>query len=105
MMVRRYIPDLNHPVYRLRDRYLEQLKELGQDEIGKTRWSYATYGSGEPVLKEARIRYRTDLSLAAHYPNPFLQSNATFLGAPKGRWRALRLFAPLLKNYLVRPRL
>lgn len=103
MMVRRYIPDKNHAIYRLRDTYLEELNDLGQATVGKTPWTYATYASGEAILKEARIRFRNDLSLADHYGNPFLRSNGTFLGA-KASWRPLQLFVPLFKSFLVRPR-
>lgn len=104
MMVRRYIRDDHHPIYAIREKYLQELNGLGQATVGRLPWSYSTFASGEAIVKEARIRYRNDLSLAQFYPNPFLHANETFLTSLRASWRPLQLLAPLFKTFLFRPK-
>jgi hypothetical protein len=76
MMAQRYVRDPANALYQLRDEYLQELMEMGQAEWGKAPWSYRSYHSGEPILKEARIRYRTDPSLTRLTDDPFRLANA-----------------------------
>lgn len=61
--------------------YLKLLDHHGQQEIGKTPWSYATYDDGSKISNDARKAYR-DPEMWWKYPAPFAQSESAILGSP-----------------------
>jgi hypothetical protein len=58
--------------------YRALLDHHGQESLGKTPWSYATYADGNPIALAARVAYR-DPELWARIPNPFGARDADFL--------------------------
>ncbi|MCE9606158.1 MAG: hypothetical protein K8U03_14775 [Planctomycetia bacterium] len=78
-MLRKFVKDLNDPIYELRDRYVDELTAFGQDLLGSTPWSYAKFRSGEVIHEHSRIRYRSDPAVSAQIKKPFAMSNAVFI--------------------------
>jgi hypothetical protein len=60
-------------------RYVELLAAHGQESLGRTPWSYATYASGHIIGKKARVAYR-DQALWVSVPEPFASSDEEILG-------------------------
>lgn len=60
--------------------YKQLLVQHGQETLGKTPWSYATYGGGQTIGKEARLAYR-ERELWVRIPSPFDSSDADILAA------------------------
>lgn len=54
----RYVPDKKEVIYILRDEYIGQMDFYGQEELGKSPWSYDYYLSGEKINHNTRILYR-----------------------------------------------
>lgn len=74
-MIKKYVPDLNNCVYTLRDNYVRQLAEADQSGLGKMKWSYDFFQSGEPVKRNSRLIYRDVPELPYRVENPFAHSN------------------------------
>ena len=55
--------------------YKHVLMRHGQETLGKTPWSYATYAGGQKIGKEARVAYR-ERELWAQIPSPFDSNDA-----------------------------
>ncbi|RXT13981.1 hypothetical protein [Ammoniphilus sp. CFH 90114] len=65
---------------KLKDRYMTELREMGQQNHKKTAWSYDFFASGEPIFDESRIAYRKNFaSYQKKKKNPFKKSNRYFL--------------------------
>lgn len=56
----RYVPDKKDVIYILRDEYIGQMDFYGQEELGKSPWSYDYYLSGEKINQNTRILYRNN---------------------------------------------
>ena len=79
-MINKYVPDKKNAVYTLRDKYVNELINYGQDSIGRTPWSYDYYTSGDKIDRESRITFRDHLELQYKYDNPFELSNEEMQG-------------------------
>lgn len=64
--------------------YKQLLIHHGQETLGKTPWSYATYGDGRVIGKDARLAYR-EPDLWARIPSPFDSSDAEIQATMKSR--------------------
>jgi hypothetical protein len=71
IMLLKYCPDRNNPVYALRKQYLELLEKNGQNELGNTPWSFDFYSNGNRINKEHRETYRSNRELQRWITNPF----------------------------------
>lgn len=74
-----YVRDMTNPIYSIRNQYLEELKEMGQDNFCKIPWSYDYYQNKEKVERIAQINYRSNKKLQQKYNNPFKYSNKNFI--------------------------
>ncbi len=63
----------------LYEEYKSLLAEHGQEQLGRTPWSYATYSDSLPISKEARVAYREPEKWAS-IPSPFEANDAMILG-------------------------
>jgi len=75
--------------------YKQLLIRHGQETLGKTPWSYGSYGDGQSIDKQARLAYR-ERELWARIPSPFDSSDAEILTDA----RALK---PVVDAQLARP--
>ncbi|RUL73092.1 hypothetical protein [Dyella choica] len=68
--------------------YKELLQAHGQANLGKTRWSYSTYVSGQSIGQRARMAYR-DSELWQKLPRPFDSSDEEMIAhaSASGRQR------------------
>lgn len=55
----------------LRQWYIEECKQMGQDEYGSTPWVYGSYDNGAKITNEQRILYRSRQDLQDAFTNPF----------------------------------
>ena len=78
-MINKYVPDKNNIIYKLRDEYVTELLEMGQEELGKIKWSYDYYSSGEKIDRISRLIYRDNMNIKNKYGNPFDQCNEVFV--------------------------
>lgn len=103
-MLNYYVKNKDNIVYKLRDNYIQELEDFGQEKFGRYTWSYGMYESGELISQQVRLLYRdNDLSVKID-TNPFLLSNEHLLHilCPKNinityisKWkRVLKLFIP-----------
>lgn len=75
-----WLTDENKEVFvSLYQRYTQLLAMHGQETLGKTPWSYATYADGRVIGKKSRVAYR-DQALWATVPEPFASSDVEILG-------------------------
>jgi hypothetical protein len=82
--------------------YKAALIRHGQDKLGSTPWSYASYSNGKPISKEARVSYRVP-ERWAQMPQPFQLSDGEICGVvPTTLLRGKRLFASTLVGVLRR---
>lgn len=56
----RYVPNKKDVIHILRDEYIGQMDFYGQEELGKSPWSYDYYLSGEKINQNTRILYRNN---------------------------------------------
>lgn len=77
-MIRKYVPDRGDPVYALRDDYVQALQQADRHDLGRTRWSYDYYASGESIKREVRRIYRDTPELPYRVEDPFALDNAYF---------------------------
>ena len=62
--------------------YKQLLMKHGQEVLGKTPWSYATFVGGRPIGKKARLAYR-ERELWERIPSPFNSSDDEILATAK----------------------
>lgn len=60
--------------------YKASLSRHGQEQLGRTPWSYGSYANGAPISKEARVAYRPQ-EMWARFPDPFSANNQEILEA------------------------
>jgi len=78
IMIKKYVPDLKHVIYTMRNEYIREMNENGQLKIGTLLWSYGYFLSGEKITKATRVKYRNhEFSWMADL-SPFAQSNEAF---------------------------
>jgi hypothetical protein len=71
-----WLTDQNRDTFaKLYREYKQLLKQHGQEELGKTPWSYGTYVDGQTIGKMVRLAYR-ERELWARIPAPFDSSDA-----------------------------
>lgn len=58
-------------LFQLRTWYIEQCKQMGQDELGKLPCVYSYFDNSELIAKEQRLLYRQRIDLQKAYKNPF----------------------------------
>ena len=68
--------DDSSPVFSLRDDYRRRLSVFGQNEIGRSPWSYGSFASGAPISPDAKTTYWNNPQLQIVLPNPFAENNA-----------------------------
>ncbi|WP_337104129.1 glycosyltransferase [Paenibacillus sp. YIM B09110] len=78
-MIKKYVPDKSNAVYQLRDAYVQDLNARGQDQLGRTPWSYDCYYDGKPISRAARISYRDVPELFYVVDNPFNKNDSFYL--------------------------
>lgn len=81
-MVRKYVADLDNPVYELRRGYNKITEQCDNETYEKIPWSYGYFHSGEKISKESRIIYRTIKNLLDVDISPFDKSNNFFKHNP-----------------------
>jgi hypothetical protein len=74
-----YLPDKTHGIYQIKDMYIKELKQAGQEALSNEPWSYDYFVNGEKITSKSRNRYRHSTRLQKEFSNPFKQSNASFL--------------------------
>lgn len=60
----------------LRDWYLEQCKQEGDDRFSPISWSYSRFSNGMPITAEHRGLYRKTPELRTRFPDPFKAEEA-----------------------------
>ena len=60
MVFSRYVPNRKEDIYTLRYEYIGLMNFYGQEELGKSPWSYDYYLSGEKIDQNTRILYRNN---------------------------------------------
>lgn len=73
-----WLDDHNQLFRELYQEYKRKHEAADADQISKTKWSYATYYSGEEIGLSVRNLYRQDYDLMFSEENPFVRSNAYF---------------------------
>ena len=73
-----YVPDKNNYLYKLRNEYIKEMKENGQETLGTYIWSYDKYFNGEKIDRDIRIKYRDTKLFKTIEVNPFSLSNNHF---------------------------
>lgn len=74
IMLKKY--GFSSPVlFQLRKWYIEQCRQMGQDELGKIPCVYSTYENGELITIQQRLLYRQRVDLQQAFPNPFYVSD------------------------------
>jgi hypothetical protein len=72
---RKHLPRDN-PVFGLRDRYVQEIKQLDAGGHSRIPWSYEFYHSGERISADVRRAYRELPELSTKFSDPFAQSNS-----------------------------
>jgi hypothetical protein len=57
-------------LYALRDWYIEQCRQMGQEPLGNTPWAYACFDNGVPITDDHRRLYRMQEDIQRAFPNP-----------------------------------
>lgn len=70
-----YVPDKDNYVYKLRNEYINEMNNNGQESLGNYVWSYDNYFSGEKIERNIRINYRDKKIFDTIEQNPFALSN------------------------------
>lgn len=70
-----YVPDKSNYIYTLRDEYIREMNNNGQEELGKFPWTYDHYFNGERIDRNIRISYREKKLFDSIDTNPFALSN------------------------------
>lgn len=70
-----YVPDKNDYIYKLRNDYIDEMNENGQENLGKYKWSYDYYFNNSKIDKNIRIQYRDNRIFDTIDINPFSLSN------------------------------
>ncbi|WP_047758490.1 hypothetical protein, partial [Geobacillus sp. ZGt-1] len=73
VMLQKYIKNSSHPIYKMRNKYIEEMNFFGQEELGKFEWSYGYFENGEKIQKQTRVRFRNSELFKELFPNPFLE--------------------------------
>lgn len=73
-------PDNRDTFVKLYSGYKAALSRHGQEQLGRTPWSYGAYADSTPIAKETRIAYRAQ-EMWVRFPNPFLASDQAILDA------------------------
>ncbi|SHK52020.1 glycosyltransferase [Desulforamulus aeronauticus] len=90
MVSKWWLSEKNEVYYReLIENYSSALDDCGQQALGKIPWSYACYYSGDPISKEARIKYREENKLRWTIDDPFKYSD---------EWLSKKLGVSIMKN-------
>jgi hypothetical protein len=74
-----WFPDRKHPLFHLRDEYVNEWEEIGRSALIDLPWSYNFFHSGEGITMETRLKCKQNPDLARKYDNPFAMSNGAFL--------------------------
>ena len=69
VMLNKYAPR-GSVLFDLRQWYIEQCQQQGQDTLGQTPCRYAYYDNGEPITRAQRVLYRSRPDLQKAYPQP-----------------------------------
>jgi hypothetical protein len=69
----------DHLYFALRSEYRDRLKMSRFWDLRYCPWRYGSFASGETIIPAARAAYRNNLRLRENYPQPFEQSNETFI--------------------------
>ena len=70
----------NHPVFDMRDKYLDEVRGFDAGGQSGKAWSYDYFFSGERV-HEARLAFRNNPKLAQVFPEPFMASGAAIFSS------------------------
>lgn len=70
-----YVPDKKNYIYKLRNEYIKEMNEYGQQEIGNYQWTYDRYFNGQKIDRNIRIEYRNKKFYDTIDTNPFSLSN------------------------------
>lgn len=70
VMLNKYIGN-SHILRDLRDWYISECQEMGQDELAKYPCIYNTYDNGKLISNHERILYRNRIDLQQAFPNPY----------------------------------
>jgi hypothetical protein len=82
-------PDNKELFVRLYGEYKSAIARHGQERLGRTPWSYATYFDGSPISKDSRISYRAQ-DQWVKFPQPFSASDEIILGERRDNMPARR---------------
>ncbi len=74
-----YVPDKENPIYKLRNEYIKEMIDNGQELLGHHKWSYNYYSSGEEISRDVRIKYRDKKFFNMIDVNPFALSDSHLL--------------------------
>ncbi len=93
-MIHKYVPDQSNAVYEIRDQYVSDLKDCGQEKLSLLEWSYGYFDNGEKIDKNSRVRFRTHEALKGSYENPFSANNKSFdyLLPPSSQFRLIYIW-------------
>lgn len=99
-MIKKYVPNRNNAIYKMRDEYVREMLAMGQRKLGSIKWSYDYYNSGEKIDKLARLAYRDNIRLQYKYKNPFNESNSTFIKYVRTGNKINTKFSKLVRNFI-----
>jgi hypothetical protein len=57
-------------LYQLRQWYIDQCRQMGQDDLGDAPWAYAAFQNGKPITPHQRRLYRSRQDLQQAFPDP-----------------------------------
>ena len=66
-----YVPDKDNVIYKLRNKYIDEMYYHGQRELGNFKWTYSSYNSGKIISDDIRKEYRDKLFFEKIGVNPF----------------------------------
>lgn len=70
----------NHPIFSMRDKYLNEVRTFDATAQSRKAWSYDYFYSGERI-HEARLAFRNNPKLAEIFPDPFSASGAAIFAS------------------------
>jgi hypothetical protein len=78
-VINAWFPDKKHPLFHLRDEYVNEWEEMGRSSLIDLPWSYNFFHSGEGIIMETRLRFKDNPGLLDKFADPFAMSNGAFL--------------------------
>ena len=86
-----YVKDKKNVIYDLRNKYIDEMNSHGQEALGKYKWTYSCYNSGEKVDNDIRRLYRDYGYQDIIDVDPFILSNKHIKNMVKSKENSFKI--------------